>query len=101
VDVGPTAGVRFVGLDDLVDAIVVISNRLVQLVVDEFDPPAQGVVGKGGRPLRAGRRFFVTSLLRKGVAPHIVQALARHRDARTTLQVCAHADYQDLRAAVN
>ncbi len=49
----------------------------------------------------AFRHFFVTSLLRKGVAPHVVQALARHRDARTTLQVYAHADIQDLRAAVN
>lgn len=47
------------------------------------------------------RHYFVTDLLRRGVQPHVVQALARHRDARTTLGIYAHATSDDLRAAVN
>jgi site-specific recombinase XerD len=47
------------------------------------------------------RHYYVTDLLRRGCQPHVVQALARHRDARTTLQVYAHATPDDLRSAVN
>ncbi len=49
----------------------------------------------------AFRHYYVTDLLRKGCQPHVVQALARHRDARTTLGIYAHASADDLRAAVN
>ena len=47
------------------------------------------------------RHFYVSDLLRKGVQPHVVQSLARHKDARTTLGVYAHANISDLRSAVN
>lgn len=49
----------------------------------------------------AFRHFYVTDLLRKGCQPHVVQALVRHRDARTTLGVYAHASADDLRAAIH
>ena len=47
------------------------------------------------------RHYYVTDLLRKGVQPHVVQSLARHRDARTTLQIYAHPTIEDLKIAVN
>ncbi|MCZ6653115.1 MAG: site-specific integrase [Planctomycetota bacterium] len=47
------------------------------------------------------RHYYVTDLLRRGVQPHVVQSLARHRDARTTLQIYAHPTTDDLRSAVN
>ena len=47
------------------------------------------------------RHYYVTDLLRRGVQPHVVQSLARHRDARTTLQIYAHPTADDLRNAVN
>ena len=53
------------------------------------------------RTAHAFRHFFVSDLLRRGCQPHVVQALARHRDARTTLQVYAHPNANDLRSAVN
>ena len=57
--------------------------------------------GFSGRTAHAFRHYYVTDLLRRGVQPHVVQALARHRDARTTLNVYAHPAPDDLRAAVN
>jgi len=57
--------------------------------------------GFPGKTAHAFRHYYVTDLLRRGCQPHVVQALARHRDARTTLQVYAHANADDLRAAVN
>ena len=60
-----------------------------------------GRFGFGGRTAHSLRHFYVTDLLRRGVQPHVVQALARHKDARTTLGVYAHATPDDLRAAVN
>ena len=47
------------------------------------------------------RHYYVTDLLRKGVQPHVVPPLARHRDARTTLQIYAHPTIEDLKMAVN
>ncbi len=49
----PVCVVRLVGL---VDTNVVTADRLVQLVVDELDPPAQGVKGVGGTTILAGVR---------------------------------------------
>jgi site-specific recombinase XerD len=57
--------------------------------------------GFGEKTAHAFRHFYVTDLLRRGCQPHVVQALVRHRDARTTLGVYAHASPDDLRAAVN
>jgi len=56
--------------------------------------------GYNDKTAHAFRHFYVTDLLRRGVQPHVVQALARHRDARTTLQVYAHPSADDLRSAV-
>jgi site-specific recombinase XerD len=53
------------------------------------------------RTAHALRHYYVSDLLRRGVQPHVVQALARHKDARTTLGVYAHATPDDLRNAVN
>ena len=71
------------------------ANVLTQkfsLLLDRF--------GFGDKTAHAFRHFYVTDLLRRGVQPHVVQALARHRDARTTLQVYAHPNADDLRSAV-
>ena len=57
--------------------------------------------GFADKTAHAFRHYYVTDLLRRGVQPHVAQALARHRDARTTLQVYAHASADDLRSAVN
>ena len=57
--------------------------------------------GYENRTAHALRHFYVSDLLRRGVQPHVVQALARHKDARTTLGVYAHATPDDLRNAVN
>lgn len=43
------------------------------------------------------RHFFVTELLRNGVAPPVVQRLARHSDLVTTPR---YVDVDDLRAAI-
>jgi len=59
-----------------------------------------GRFGFGDKTAHGFRHYYVTDLLRRGVQPHIVQALARHRDARTTLQVYAHPTADDLRSAV-
>jgi site-specific recombinase XerD len=56
--------------------------------------------GFRGKTAHAFRHYYCTDLLRRGVAPHVVQALARHRDARTTLGIYAHPSADDLRAAV-
>jgi site-specific recombinase XerD len=58
-------------------------------------------LGFADKTAHSFRHYYVTDLLRKGCQPHVVQALVRHRDARTTLQVYAHASVDDLRAAVN
>ena len=47
------------------------------------------------------RHYYVTDLLRRGCQPHVVQRLVRHKDARTTLGIYAHASVDDLRSAVN
>jgi site-specific recombinase XerD len=52
-------------------------------------------------PAHASRNFYVTDLLRRGCQPHVVQALARHRDTRTTINIYAHPAPDELRAAVN
>lgn len=70
----------------------VLTQKLA-LLLDRF--------GFAGKTAHALRHFYVTDLLRRGVQPHVVQALARHKDARTTLGVYAHATPDDLRAAVN
>ena len=57
--------------------------------------------GFGDKTAHAFRHYYVSDLLRRGVQPHVVQALARHRDARTTLGVYAHATPDDLKNAVN
>jgi site-specific recombinase XerD len=57
--------------------------------------------GFAGRTAHALRHYYVSDLLRRGVQPHVVQALARHKDARTTLGVYAHATPDDLKNAVN
>jgi integrase len=57
--------------------------------------------GFGNKTAHAFRHYYVTDLLRRGVQPHVVQALARHRDARTALQIYAHPTPDDLRAAVH
>lgn len=57
--------------------------------------------GFGDKTAHAFRHYYVTDLLRRGVQPHVVQALARHRDARTTLQIYAHPTPDDLHAAVH
>jgi integrase len=57
--------------------------------------------GFEGKTAHAFRHYFVSDLLSRGCQPHVVQALARHRDARTTLQVYAHPNLGDLRSAVN
>lgn len=59
-----------------------------------------GRFGFTDKTAHAFRHFYVTDLLRRGVQPHVVQALARHRDARTTLQVYAHPSVDDLKSAV-
>ena len=72
------------------------ANVLTQkysLLLDRF--------GFGDKTCHSFRHYYVTDLLRKGVQPHVVQALARHRDARTTLQIYAHPTADDLRSAVN
>jgi integrase len=46
------------------------------------------------------RHFFVSELLRRGAPVHVVQALARHSDLKTT-QRYADLDANDLRAAIN
>lgn len=56
--------------------------------------------GFAEKSAHAFRHFYVTDLLRRGVQPHVVQALARHRDARTTLGVYAHPSVDDLKSAV-
>ena len=57
--------------------------------------------GFPNRTAHAFRHYFVSDLLRRGCKVHVVQSLARHRDARTTLQVYAHATADHLRSAVN
>lgn len=57
-------------------------------------------LGFGDKTAHAFRHYYVTDLLRRGVQPHVVQALVRHRDARTTLQVYAHPSVDDLKSAV-
>ena len=46
------------------------------------------------------RHFFVSELFRRGAPAHVIQALARHSDLKTT-QRYADLDANDLRAAVN
>ncbi len=46
------------------------------------------------------RHFFVSELFRRGAPAHVVQALARHSDLKTT-QRYADLDANDLRAAIN
>ena len=46
------------------------------------------------------RHFFVSELFRKGAPAHVIQALARHSDLKTT-QRYADLDADDLRAAAN
>jgi integrase len=45
------------------------------------------------------RHFFVSELFRSGVPAHVVQALARHEDLKTT-QRYADLDADDLRSAI-
>lgn len=72
------------------------ANVLTQkftLLLDRF--------GFGGKTAHSFRHYYVTDMLRRGCQPHVVQALVRHRDARTTLGIYAHANLDDLRSAVN
>lgn len=72
------------------------ANVLTQkfsLLLDRF--------GFSDKTCHSFRHYYVTDLLRRGVQPHVVQSLARHRDARTTLQIYAHPTMDDLRNAVN
>lgn len=46
------------------------------------------------------RHSMVTLLLVLGVAPHIVQALARHSGMEITMQVYAHANMAEMRKAM-
>ncbi len=57
-------------------------------------------LGFSGRTGRAFRHYYVPDLLRRGVAPRVVQALARHHDARTKLGIYANPSADDLLAAV-
>ena len=54
------------------------------------------------RPMRFQdlRHTTATLLLRAGVAAQFVQRILRHRDLRTTMNVYAHLDVNDLRGAV-
>lgn len=70
-----------------------VLTQKLSLLLDRF--------GFADKTAHSFRHYYVTDLLRRGVQPHVVQALARHRDARTTLQVYAHATVDDLRSAVN
>jgi integrase len=47
------------------------------------------------------RHAMVTLLLDLGTAPHIVQAIARHADIEVTMKPYAHANLDDMRAAVS
>lgn len=58
-------------------------------------------LGYPGYTCHAFRHYFVTDLLKRSCHTHVVQKLARHKDARTTLQTYAHADEADMREAVN
>ena len=46
------------------------------------------------------RHFFVSELFRRGAPAHVIQALARHSDLKTT-QRYADLDVNDLRAAID
>ncbi len=46
------------------------------------------------------RHFFVSELFRKGAPSHVIQALARHSDLKTT-QRYADLDANDLREGIN
>lgn len=67
-------------------------NRHFETVRTRLDLP--------GVRLHDLRHSMVTLLLELGVAPHIVQAIARHAGMEITMQVYAHANMQAMREAM-
>jgi integrase len=45
------------------------------------------------------RHTVVSLLMERGVAPHIVQAIARHADVKITLKIYAHTNLDQMRSA--
>ena len=57
-------------------------------------------LGFGGVPLHGLRHAYLSELARRGVPPKTLQAIAGHASISTTMDIYAHANLDDKRAAV-
>ncbi len=84
------------------DPVFRLPAKTAQMIGRDLATAGIAVQDDQGRivDFHALRVTYITSLVRSGANPRVVQRLARHSDVKLTLQVYTHVDDRDLHEAV-
>ena len=89
-------------LNDESPVIMTISgNRLHPTTLSKWWVDERGSHGLEGVTFHELRHTFLTMLALKGVHPKVMQELAGHNDAQTTMQIYTHVNLEAKRQAVD